>query len=195
MADASMHNFFSQSQPSASKPTEHAAASSTNSSPRRFPCPYCTRDFATSKSRAGHQKAHKHERAAARQEAKPTHHAAAPSNNSSSRLFPCPTVPGGLPPLKLAPAIRKLTSASETLLLGQTFWPTTCRNTPHFLCSPLLHSSRHRRRTSSTRTRTLLPPTRSLGAFWAIRLLMLSPLPLMRMILPIWTSPSACEEL
>ncbi|GKV50267.1 hypothetical protein SLEP1_g56979 [Rubroshorea leprosula] len=65
MANPSMYNFFSQSQPSASKPTEHAAASSTNSSPGRFPCPYCPRDFATAKARAGHQKAHKRKRAAA----------------------------------------------------------------------------------------------------------------------------------
>ncbi|GKV51778.1 hypothetical protein SLEP1_g58403 [Rubroshorea leprosula] len=96
MANPSMNNFFSQSQPSASKPTEHAAASSTNSSPRRFPCPYCTRGFATAKARAGHQKAHKHERAAA---AGPNFPAKNLQEYPLLPLFPtCPRQPPQPPP-------------------------------------------------------------------------------------------------
>ncbi|GKV40592.1 hypothetical protein SLEP1_g48212 [Rubroshorea leprosula] len=92
MANPSMYNFFSASHPSASKPTKHAVASATDSSPPRFPChwPECPKEFATSKARAGHQKAHKCKPAAARQEAKPTEHATAPSTNSSPLRFPCP---------------------------------------------------------------------------------------------------------
>ncbi|GLU18756.1 hypothetical protein SLE2022_350400 [Rubroshorea leprosula] len=82
MADPFVHRFYSQSQPSASKPTKRAAATSSTPSSRRFPCLYCPREFDTFQALGGHQKAHRAERAAA---ARPNF----PANNLQEyRLLP-----------------------------------------------------------------------------------------------------------
>ncbi|GKV50263.1 hypothetical protein SLEP1_g56975 [Rubroshorea leprosula] len=133
-------------------------------------------------------------------------------------VFLASTVPGSLTLLKLLAAIRMLTSVSE-LLLGKTFRPPTSSNTTHVPSAPLINSNNPPHRyhfptlractvlrvqpcllrsgwSPSSRSRTstsFFLPARSLRAFWAFRLPVLSPLPLTWMILPIWTSPFAFE--